>query len=229
MLDPAQSQQTRTKVAGASSRLGYIRIGTILPSIITALVLLGLASAGFIAYQAIIKRQESEAFLKVNRSAQLLLRSAGHWAIERGMTNAALKSPDAVTSERRAEIEKARAIADEAFREALLDIRSIPEMAMEQRQVADAAAKFEALRVLREKVDAGLSRPRAERAPDVVDGFVPTITDVIDVASNRLRLISSTRLSMREGVGSTSTRLALSTASASIKIPASFVCGFGPG
>jgi len=69
MLDPAQSQQTRTKVAGASSRLGYIRIGTILPSIITALVLLGLASAGFIAYQAIIKRQESEAFLKVNRSA----------------------------------------------------------------------------------------------------------------------------------------------------------------
>ena len=192
MLDPAQSQQTRTKVAGASSRLGYIRIGTILPSIITALVLLGLASAGFIAYQAIIKRQESEAFLKVNRSAQLLLRSAGHWAIERGMTNAALKSPDAVTSERRAEIEKARAIADEAFREALLDIRSIPEMAMEQRQVADAAAKFEALRVLREKVDAGLSRPRAERAPDVVDGFVPTITDVIDVASNRLRLTLET-------------------------------------
>jgi methyl-accepting chemotaxis protein len=97
-----------------------------------------------------------------------------------------------VTSERRAEIEKARAIADEAFREALLDIRSIPEMAMEQRQVADAAAKFEALRVLREKVDAGLSRPRAERAPDVVDGFVPTITDVIDVASNRLRLTLET-------------------------------------
>ncbi|MDH2343731.1 methyl-accepting chemotaxis protein [Bradyrhizobium sp. SSUT77] len=192
MLSLAQSEQARNNVAGGLSRLGYVRIGTILPTIITALVLLGLASAGFVAYQAIVKRQESEAFLKVNRAAQLLLRSAGQWAVERGMTNAALKSADAVTSERRAEIEKARAIADEAFREAVLDIRAIPEMATEQRQVADAAAKFEALRVLREKVDGSLARPRAERAPDVIDGFVPMITDVIDVASNRLRLTLET-------------------------------------
>ena len=90
MLSLAQSQQARNNVAGAVSRLGHVRIGTILPAIITALVLLGLASAGFVAYQAIVKRQESEAFLKVNRAAQLLLRSAGQWAVERGMTNAAL-------------------------------------------------------------------------------------------------------------------------------------------
>ena len=113
-------------MARSRSKLGHVRIGTVLPAIITALALLGLASAGFIAYQAIIKRQESEAFLKVNRVAQLLLRSAGQWAIERGLTNVALKSPDAVTSERRTEIEKARATADEAFRDAVLDIRAIP-------------------------------------------------------------------------------------------------------
>ncbi|WP_314952432.1 methyl-accepting chemotaxis protein [Bradyrhizobium cosmicum] len=192
MLSLAQSQQARANVAGASNRLGHVRIGTILPAIIAALVLLGLASAGFVAYQAIVKRQESQAFLKVNRAAQLLLRSAGHWAIERGMTNAALKSPDAVSSERRADIEKARATADDAFREAVLAIRSIPEMTREQRQVADAVGKVEALRLLREKVDGSLARPRAERAPDVIDGFVPAITDVIDVASNRLRLTLET-------------------------------------
>src|SRR5207237_9247392 len=70
--------------------------------------------------------------------------------------------------------------------------RAIPEMATKQRQVADAAAKFEALRVLREKVDGSLAGPRAGRAPDVIDGFVPMITDVIDVASNRLRLTLDT-------------------------------------
>ncbi|TYO63063.1 HAMP domain-containing protein [Bradyrhizobium hipponense] len=192
MLSLAGNQQLRTKAAGASSRFGHVRIGTILPTIIATLVLLGLVSAGFIAYEAIIKRQESEAFLRVNRAAQLLLRSAGHWAIERGMTNAALKSPDAVSSERRADIEKARATADDAFREAVLDIRSIPEMTREQRQVADAVGKLEALRLLREKVDGSLLHPRAERALDVIDGFVPTITDVIDVASNRLRLTLET-------------------------------------
>ncbi|MCK1728645.1 methyl-accepting chemotaxis protein [Bradyrhizobium sp. 142] len=192
MLSFAGNQQPRTKAAGASSRLGHVRIGTILPTIIATLVLLGLVSAGFIAYEAISKRQESEAFLRVNRAAQLLLRSAGHWAIERGMTNAALKSPDAVSSERRADIEKARATADDAFREAVLDIRSIPEMTREQRQIADAVGKLDSLRLLREKVDGSLSHLRAERAPDVIDGFVPAITDVIDVASNRLRLTLET-------------------------------------
>jgi methyl-accepting chemotaxis protein len=151
-----------------------------------------LASAGFIAYEAILKRRESEAFLKVNAVAQLLLRSAGHWAIERGLTNAVLKSPDVVSPERRAEIAKARATADEAFRQAALDISAVPEMTAGQRQIADAAAKFEALRLLREKADAGMSRPRVEREPDLVDGFVPTITEVIDVASNRLRLTLET-------------------------------------
>ncbi|WP_247529716.1 methyl-accepting chemotaxis protein [Bradyrhizobium sp. 199] len=163
-----------------------------MPTIISALVLLGLASAGFIAFEAIVKRQESEAFLKVNGAAQLLLRSAGHWAIERGLTNAALKSAEVAGSDRRAEIGKARATADEAFRRAALDIGAIPEMAAGQRQLADAKAKFEALGLLREKIDAGLSRPRAERAPEVMDGFVPAITEVIEVASNRLRLTLET-------------------------------------
>ncbi|MCK1737819.1 HAMP domain-containing protein [Bradyrhizobium sp. 138] len=192
MLSLSDNQLIRTGAASGWRRLGEVRIGTILPTIISALVLLGLASAGFIAYEAIVKRQESEAFLKVNGAAQLLLRSAGHWAIERGLTNAALKSPDVVGSDRRAEIGKARATADEAFRSAALEIGAIPEMAAGQRQLADAKAKFEALSLLREKVDAGLSRPRAERAPEVVDGFVPAITDVIEVASNRLRLTLET-------------------------------------
>ncbi|MFL6808314.1 MAG: methyl-accepting chemotaxis protein [Bradyrhizobium canariense] len=37
-----------------------------------------------------------------------------------------------------------------------------------------------------------MSRSRVEREPDLVDGFAPTITEVIDVASNRLRLTLET-------------------------------------
>lgn len=70
MLSPAHHQQVRTQSASAWSRLGHVRIGTILPIIISALVVLGLASAGFIAYEAVLKRRESEAFLKVNAVVQ---------------------------------------------------------------------------------------------------------------------------------------------------------------
>jgi methyl-accepting chemotaxis protein len=171
---------------------GKFRIGTILPTIIAALVLLGTASAGFMAYDAIVKRQEAEAFLKVNRIAGLLLRSAGQWAVERGLTNAALKSAEPLASERRAEIDRARAVADGAFRDAILEIRSVAEMSAAQKQIGEAEARFEALGRLREKVDANLPLQRSERTSEVVDGFVPAITEVIEIASNRLRLTLET-------------------------------------
>ncbi|WP_298878554.1 methyl-accepting chemotaxis protein [uncultured Bradyrhizobium sp.] len=169
-----------------------LRIGTVLPAIIAALVVLGVGSAGLIAFEAIGKRREADAFLKTNHAAQLLLQSAGQWAIERGLTNGALKSADPLPSERGAEIDKVRATADAAFQAAIVEIRSIPEMALGQSQIAEAQAKFESLRRLRENVVTNLPRPRSERAPDVVDGFAPAITDVIEIASNRLRLTLET-------------------------------------
>ena len=81
-----------------------LRIRALLPLIISALALMAMIPAGFAAYEALGRRQDSEAFLRVNRISQLLLRSAGQWAIERGLTNAALKSPDALSAENRADI-----------------------------------------------------------------------------------------------------------------------------
>ena len=89
-----------------------VRIGTMLPLTISALALLLVVSAGLTAYDAMGRRQETQAFLEVNQISQLLLRSAGQWAIERGMTNAPLKSSDVLSPERRAEIAKVRASAD---------------------------------------------------------------------------------------------------------------------
>jgi hypothetical protein len=105
-----------------------LKIRTMLPAIVSALALLLVVSAGLAAYDAMGRRQDAEAFVAVNRTSQFLLQSAGQWAIERGMTNAPLSSPDALAPERRAEIVKMRASADQAFQNALHGLRALPAM-----------------------------------------------------------------------------------------------------
>ena len=114
-----------------------LRIRTILPLIISALALLLVVSAGLTAYHAIGRRQDAQAFLKVNQVSQLLLLSAGQWAIERGMTNASLKSADVLSPERRAEIVKLRASADQAFRDAVQRLGAIPAMKAGEKDITD--------------------------------------------------------------------------------------------
>ena len=94
------------------------KISVTLPAIVSALVMIGALSAGISAYQGYEQRQQSEAFLEVNHISQLLLRSAGQWAVERGLTNAPLKSPDALPAELRPQIAETRQAADRAFSEA---------------------------------------------------------------------------------------------------------------
>src|ERR1700733_8028593 len=89
---------------------------------------MGVATAGFAAYQAYDRRQDSEAFLKVNQISQLLLQSAAQWAVERGLTNASLRQPDGIVAEPRAAIRKKRESADQAFREAVQRLRTVPIM-----------------------------------------------------------------------------------------------------
>src|SRR4051794_27762927 len=119
------------------------KISVTLPAIVSALVLIGGISAGISAYQAYGQRQQSEAFLKVNRISQLLLRSAGQWAVERGLTNAPLKSPDAVPAEIRTQIVSTRQVADRAFSEASQLLHEIPAMKSAETQMSDAESTFQ--------------------------------------------------------------------------------------
>jgi methyl-accepting chemotaxis protein len=169
-----------------------LKIRTILPLIISALALLLVVSAGLTAYDAIGRRQATQAFLKVNQISQLLLHSAGQWAIERGMTNASLKSSDVLSPERRAEIVKLRASADQAFRDAVQLLGAIPAMKAGENDIADAERVFREFEAFRAKVDENLAKPGAERTPEVVQGFFPALTNLILVAGNRLRLTLET-------------------------------------
>ena len=169
-----------------------LRIGTILPLIISSLALLLAVSAGLTAYDAMGRRQEAQAFLKVNQISQLLLHSAGQWAVERGMTNAPLNSRDALPAEPRAEIAKVRDSADRAFHDAVQQLREIPAMKAGEKDIADAERAFREFISFRAKVDENLAKPGVERTPEIVQGFAPAITNLILVAGNRVRLTLET-------------------------------------
>ena len=81
------------------------KISVVLPAVVSVLSLIGAISAGIAAHQAYRQRQDSEAFLNVNHVSKLLLQSAGQWAVERGLTNAPLKSPDPLPIELRGKVE----------------------------------------------------------------------------------------------------------------------------
>src|SRR5215212_5767804 len=169
-----------------------LRIGTVLPLIISALAIMAVTSAGLSAYEAFGRRQESEAFLRINHISQLLLQSAGQWAVERGLTNAPLKSPDVLPAERRALIVKTRAVADQAFRDAAQRLRLVPAMQAAERQITEAESAFQAFEALRIKVDENLSKPGSARTSEVVQAFAPAITDLIEIAGNKIRLTLET-------------------------------------
>ncbi|MDI1263973.1 MAG: methyl-accepting chemotaxis protein, partial [bacterium] len=168
------------------------KIKTVLPLIISALVLTGVASVGIAAFGALGRRQESEAFLKVNQISKLLLRSSGQWAVERGLTNAPLKSPDVLADERRAQIVKTRAAADQAFREAAERLRAVPAMKAAEKNIAEAESAFRAFEAFRGRIDENLGKPGSGRSSEVVEGFSPAITNLIEVAANKLRLTLET-------------------------------------
>ncbi|MDE2377151.1 MAG: methyl-accepting chemotaxis protein [Bradyrhizobium sp.] len=153
---------------------------------------MGIATASYTSFEAYRDRQEAVAFVDLNGISRLLLHSAGQWAIERGMTNTALKSPEVVPPERRAEIVKQRSGPDQAFREAAQRLHGVSAMQAAGQRIADAERAFQAFEAFRGRVDANLTKPAADREAEVVNGFVPAITDLIDVAASRLRLTLET-------------------------------------
>ncbi|WP_311982456.1 methyl-accepting chemotaxis protein [Bradyrhizobium japonicum] len=170
----------------------HLRIGTILPLIVSALALMGVAATSYTAIAAYHHRQQALAFVELNGISQQLLRSAGQWALERGMTNAALNAPEAIASERRAEIDALRVGSGQAFRDAVQRLRQLPAMKSAEPRISDAERALQGFENMRGKIDTDLARPKAERDPAIINAVVPALTKVIDIAANGLRLTLET-------------------------------------
>jgi methyl-accepting chemotaxis protein len=153
---------------------------------------MGVAATGFTALRAYHDRQEAHAFVELNGISQQLLRSAGQWALERGMTNAALYAPEAIAADRRAEIDRVRAASDRAFRDATQRLRGLSATKAAEPRIAEAERALQDIESLRRKVDADLVKQGAERDPAVVNAIVPALTELIEIAANRLRLTLET-------------------------------------
>ena len=168
-----------------------MKIKTVLPVTISLLVSLLLGATGYSAYEAVMRRDEAVAFVKVNDTASLLLTSAGEWAIERGLSNAALKAKDAAAGTTRDEIANHRASGDEALQKALARMPAIPEMRDGTQAIANAEKAFAGIRDLRLRVDDALTKSANDRPTEVVDGLAPAITDLI-AKTGELRLTLET-------------------------------------
>jgi methyl-accepting chemotaxis protein len=171
-----------------------MKIRYALPTAISLLALLLVAVTGYQAYDALKQREVAQQFVTVNEAASLLLTSTADWAVERGLTNGAMRAAAVADDPAIAAIVAKRTSADQAMSEALERLAAIPEMELGRQSIADATESFAALQALRGKVDAELKKPGAERNPELVSAVVPTVTKLIDRTSQmRLTLETLTR------------------------------------
>jgi hypothetical protein len=160
-----------------------MKIRYALPTAISLLALLLVAVTGYQVYDALKQRALAEQFVTVNEAASLLLKSTADWAVERGLTNGAMRASVAADDAATATIAAKRESADQAMNDALEQLAAIPEMELGRQSIVDAKESFAALQALRAKIDPELKKPGAERNPDLVSAVVPAVTKLIDRTS----------------------------------------------
>src|SRR5262249_26700881 len=104
---------------------------TIRAVLLSLLGVLGLLVAGFAGinvYQAIAAYRMNSAFLDADQAAELLLKGASGLAMERGLGNAPLHAPNAMPADKRDEVRRVGASADDSLREGFRRLRLIPAM-----------------------------------------------------------------------------------------------------
>ncbi|MBC8339575.1 MAG: HAMP domain-containing protein [Rhodospirillales bacterium] len=132
---------------------------------------------------------------QANEISDALIVAAGHWAVERGVSNSALKGDGPVSDKARGAIDTRRAKGDEAYAKAKTVIASGPAFAGKDDLLASLATAHEKVVALRAKVDEALKLAKADRDGAVVSQWLPAATGRI-LKSQELR-ISATRSASR--------------------------------
>ncbi len=173
------------------------RIATVrgsLYAITTALAVLVILAAGFNALQASRSNRAATQVFESNAIADKLLEAAGQWAVERGRSNAALNSDNAVAADEVAAIHDRRRVADGAL-DAALGMMQIAH-GERSRLVEIDTARAEVTR-LRRLVDGAFGKARAEREAALAPQIVGALTKLIE-ATQRFRLASDMQADMAE-------------------------------
>lgn len=129
---------------------------------------------------------EAERMAYSAETSDLLLTSAGAWALERGLTNTALSAEAPAPAQVLEQIAGRREVGDAALADALMRIAAQDDFNGRDKLVAAVAAAMDKVSSLRAAADAAMARPRADRSPEVLANWVPTMTGLI-IASQHLR------------------------------------------
>ena len=177
------------RAAARKRGLKRLRIAVLLPALLVALAIPLLAATSVILVENWQDRRLSAHTAASNAVADLLLEAAGHWAVERGRTNAALNAPLEQVGAHQGEISKRRQAADAAYSEAFARLAATPDFA--QPALLDKSrAAHERLVSLRTRIDGELSKPFDQRDRALMKQWFPTVTTLIDETQN-IRLIAT--------------------------------------
>ena len=166
-----------------------LTIRTSLLAIVSLLSLSVIVLAGLELAKAWQNFMEARDISESNHTSDLLLSSAGDWAVERGVTNAALAGKDPVQNDTRKAIDARRSRADEAFSQAVKRIAEGPDFKDSDAIVAAVKEAHDRVTVLRAEVDMALRLPLEGRDTGLSERWVSAST-VLIMASQRMRLAS---------------------------------------
>jgi methyl-accepting chemotaxis protein len=161
-----------------------ISLRIVLGSIVGLLALLLIGITTYNVLEALSQRQVARVIERGNETSDLLLLAAGHFAAERGMTNAALNAAQSARDEDRASIRQRRDEGDRALQAALAVLNT---QDVHKAQASEIESTHARVRELRQAADAALSQAREARDRATVSAWVPAATKLIEV-SQRLRL-----------------------------------------
>jgi methyl-accepting chemotaxis protein len=114
-----------------------------------------------------------------------LLHAANNWAVERGVTNAALNNPEKVSNDARSKIDARRKAADEAYHSAINAIEGL-DYPHFKTMAENSKKQFKAVEIYRKKADNNLKIRKFKRDKVLLNTWVPTATKNI-ITSQELR------------------------------------------
>lgn len=118
-----------------------------------------------------------------NETIAQLLVSASNWAVERGVSNAALNGIDPISPGPKSNILKRRETADKAFKLARKSLNSY-DFFDKEKKLAALDQAYKKIKALRLKVDTETNLPKEERDQAFVAGWVPAMTKLIILSQN---------------------------------------------
>ena len=156
-----------------------LSVRNMLFGVVVVLVVGVLGFASSTVFQALHQRDQGLKMEFANKVGDLLLNSANNWAVERGVTNAALNGANPVSAAQKSTIDQRRANADPAFIEAIKVLKAGVDFKDKSQLIKKAEKAFENLKEARIKQEKQIAVAKSKRDPMVAKSWVPTATKLI--------------------------------------------------